>query len=47
MSIAEYAGYDGVGLAELVARGDVTPAELVEEAIRRIEADNPSIISMT
>ena len=29
----EYARYDGLGLAELVRRGEATPAELVEEAI--------------
>jgi len=43
MPIAEYADYDGLGLAELVARGDATPGELVEEAIRQIEAHNPTI----
>ncbi len=41
MALLEYAAYDGLGLAELVARGDVTAAELVEEAIRRIEKHNP------
>jgi len=43
MPISDYARYDGCGLAELVARGDVTPAELVEEAIRRAETLNPGI----
>ncbi|MFJ5686227.1 amidase [Streptomyces sp. NPDC093099] len=33
MRIAEYVSFDGVGLAELVARGEVTPAEL--EAVAR------------
>ncbi|MFD6340869.1 MULTISPECIES: amidase [unclassified Streptomyces] len=33
MRIAEYVRFDGVGLAELVARGEVTPAEL--EAVAR------------
>ena len=37
MGFAEYAEYDGLGLAELVRRGEVTPAELAEEAIERIE----------
>jgi amidase len=37
MSFAEYADYDGLGLAELVARGEVSPAELAEAAIERIE----------
>ncbi len=41
MAFAEYSSYDGLGLAELVARGDVSPTELVEEAIERIEKLNP------
>ena len=40
---SEYDRYDGIGLAELVATGEVTPAELVEAAIARIERDNPAI----
>src|SRR5215469_16256932 len=40
MSFAEYAKYDGLGLAHLVRRGEVSPAELVEEAITRIEKHN-------
>ncbi len=43
MSIKDYARYDALGLAELVAKGDVTPAELVEEAITRIEKHNPAL----
>lgn len=43
MAIAEYARYDGLGLAELVARGEVTPIELVDEAIARIETHNPRL----
>ncbi|MCL6508997.1 MAG: hypothetical protein K6T59_18470, partial [Bryobacteraceae bacterium] len=39
----EYDRYDGLGLAELVRRKEVSPAELVEEAIRRIETVNPQI----
>ncbi len=39
----EYDSYDGLGLAELVRRGQITPLELVEEAIARIEAVNPRI----
>jgi amidase len=41
--IDEYADFDGVGLGGLVAQGDVNPAELVEEAIRRAEAANPKL----
>ncbi len=40
MSFAEYADYDGVGLAALVRKGAVSPAELVEAAIERIERHN-------
>ncbi|MGI9432239.1 MAG: amidase, partial [Myxococcota bacterium] len=43
MAIAEYADYDGLGLAELVRRGEVSAAELVEEAIARIERHDPSL----
>ena len=35
--------FDGLGLAELVRAGQVSPAELVDEAIARIEAGNPRI----
>jgi amidase len=38
-----YSENDGLGLAELVRKGDVTPLELVEEAIRRIENLNPQL----
>ena len=43
MSIGEYGELDGLGMAELVRNGDVTPLELVEEAISRIEALNPKL----
>ncbi|MDO9126392.1 MAG: amidase family protein, partial [Parvibaculum sp.] len=43
MSFREYAGYDGLGLAELVHKGEVSAAELAEEAISRIEKHNPAI----
>jgi amidase len=39
----EYERYDGLGLAELVRTKQVTPAELVEEAIQRIERHNPAL----
>src|ERR1700677_350259 len=39
----DYSNYDGVGLAELVRKGEVTPAELVDAAIARIERHNPAI----
>src|SRR5262245_41053817 len=40
MKPSEYASQDGLGLAALVARGEVSPAELVEDAIRAIEQHN-------
>jgi amidase len=43
MAFREYAAYDGLGLAELVNRGEVTAAELVEEAVERAEKHNPAI----
>jgi amidase len=43
MGFAEYADYDGLGLAELVRKRDVSPAELVEAAIERIERHNPAL----
>lgn len=39
----EFHRYDGLGLAELVAKKEVTPLELAEEAIDRIETYNPVI----
>ncbi|MFN8373770.1 MAG: amidase [Anaerolineae bacterium] len=39
----EYTGYDALGLAELVRKEEITPAELVEEAIQRIEQHNPQL----
>jgi amidase len=43
MAFAEYADYDGLGLAELVHKGEVQPAELVEAAIERIERHNGAL----
>ena len=40
---AEYDDYDGLGLASLVRKGAVTPSELVDEAIARIERLNPQL----
>lgn len=39
----EYGNYDGMALAELVRKKEVTPSELVEEAIHRIETHNPQL----
>jgi amidase len=43
MAFAEYAQYDGLGLAALVDKGQVSPGELVEACIARIEAHNPAL----
>ena len=43
MAFAEYADYDGLGLAHLVRKGEVTPLELLEEAIARSEKQNPKL----
>ena len=40
MAIDNYADYDGLGLAQLVKGGEVSPPELVEAAIERIERHN-------
>src|SRR6202047_2566532 len=39
----EYVAFDAVGLAALTHRGEVTPLELTEAAIERIEALNPRL----
>ena len=43
MSFREYSSYDGLGLAELVRKGEVTALELLEEAIARVERHNGKI----
>ncbi|MDQ3389460.1 MAG: amidase [Gemmatimonadota bacterium] len=40
---ADYDKYDGLGLAGLVRSREVSAAELVEEAIRRAEVENPRL----
>jgi amidase len=40
---ADYEQYDALGLADLVRRGKVTPEAVLEAAIERIEARNPSV----
>ena len=39
----EYGQYDGLGLAELVKKKEVSAAEICEEAITRIERVNPAL----
>jgi amidase len=43
MAFAEYAKYDGLGLAALVAKKKIKPIELLDEAIARAEALNPKL----
>jgi amidase len=43
MTIAEYDDLDGLGLAALVRARHVTPAELLDEAIVRLERVNPRL----
>lgn len=43
ISVADYLQHDGLGLAELVRKKEVTPAELLEVAIQRAEAVNPKL----
>jgi amidase len=43
MGFDDYSNHDGLGLAELVRKGEVSPAELVEAAIERIERHNPTL----
>jgi amidase len=42
-AISQYDQFDALGLAGLVERGEVTPLELLEEAIRRTESVNPRV----
>src|SRR3954470_23671702 len=42
-TISEYDKFDGLDLAALVRRREVSPAELLEEAIARVERVNPRI----
>ncbi len=39
----DYVRHDGLGLAALVRSGEVSPGELLETAIARIEAHNPAL----
>ena len=43
MKFEEYRQFDAMGLAELVARGEVSAAELLDTAIARAEQVNPSL----
>lgn len=43
MKLSEYVTYDGVGLADLVAHGHVSAAELASTALLACETVNPTI----
>jgi Asp-tRNA(Asn)/Glu-tRNA(Gln) amidotransferase A subunit family amidase len=43
MTFEEYTQYDAVGLAELVAKKDVSASELLDAAVARMEAVNPAV----
>jgi amidase len=43
MNLAEYAGFDGLGLAELVRRGDVSASELGRLALDAVARINPAL----
>ncbi len=43
ISLSDYSSYDGLGLAQLVARKEVTPKELLETAIAAVAKVNPKI----
>jgi len=44
---SEYDKYDALGLAELIAKKEVTPAELLNAVRQRVEAINPKINAFT
>jgi amidase len=44
---AEYEQYDALGLADLIRRRQVTPVELLEAAIERVETRNPAVNAVT
>ena len=46
MNLTEYASYDGLGLAELVARKQVSPKELVLTAVAAKEKVDPAVRSV-
>jgi Asp-tRNA(Asn)/Glu-tRNA(Gln) amidotransferase A subunit family amidase len=46
-AFAQYEDYDALGLAGLVASGQVKPEELLEAAIERVEARNPKVNAVT
>ena len=43
---SEYDKYDALGLAELISKKQITPAELLDAVRQRVEAINPKINAM-
>jgi len=43
MNLTEYASHDALGLAAVIAKGDVSPREVAATAMRAIEAANPAV----
>jgi len=43
MDLTEYASLDATGLAELIARDEITPREAAETAMRAVEAVNGEV----
>lgn len=43
MNYRDYVGYDAIGLAELIARGEVCPAEVLAAARQRLAAVDPTL----
>ncbi len=43
MTFEQYRQYDGIGLAELVAKGEISTSELLDCAIERAETVNPEL----
>ena len=47
MSFPEYGARDGLGLAEMVRNKEITPGEIIEEAIQRAKSLNPELNFLT
>src|SRR5690349_21078070 len=47
LPLPDYEQYDALGLAELVARREVTPEDLLDAAIARVEQRNPRLNAVT
>ena len=47
MKASEYLSYDAIGLAELIASRKVSPEEVVQAALDRLEEVNPKLNAVT